>query len=66
MDLVEIMTIAIRAEVEARKLYLKGEAAATTDDARALFRQLATEEEKHKRLLLAKYEQLAGKEFTQW
>ena len=66
MDLLQIMTTAIRAEVEAKKLYLKGEEIATTDDAKELFRQLAAEEEKHKQRLLAKYQEMTGAAFTEW
>ena len=66
MDLLQIMETAIRAEVEAKRLYERGEAVATTDDARALFRKLAGEEEKHKQRLLAKYEEMTGAAFTEW
>jgi len=66
MDLLEIMEIAIRAEVEAKNLYLKGEQTATAEDARALFRHLAGEEEKHRQLLLAKYQEMTGKAAAEW
>jgi rubrerythrin len=65
-ELLEIMETAIRAEVDARKLYLRGEQAATTEEGRALFRQLASEEERHQQLLLRRYQDMTGTAFTQW
>jgi len=65
-ELLEIMQTAIRAEVEANKLYRRGEQSATSDDARELFRRLAEEEEQHKQMLLAKYQEMTGQAFTQW
>jgi rubrerythrin len=52
-------------EVEAKAFYLKGERESSTEDARALFRQLAGEEEQHRRMLLALYEKMAGKAYTE-
>lgn len=65
-ELLEIMEAAIRAEVEAQKLYRRGEQAAATEEGRALFRQLASEEERHQQLLLRRYQALTGSAFTQW
>jgi len=64
-DLLKIIETAIRAEVQAKELYLRGEQAATTDEARALFRRLAGEEEGHRQLLLAQYQEMTGKAFTE-
>ncbi|HUT74429.1 MAG TPA: ferritin family protein [Armatimonadota bacterium] len=65
MDVLKIMETAIRAEVEAKALYLRGEQAAATEDARALFRRLAAEEERHRELLLDLYQKLAGKAYAE-
>jgi rubrerythrin len=65
MELLKIVDAAIRMEVEAKAFYLKGERESSTEDARALFRQLAGEEEQHRRMLLALYEKMAGKAYTE-
>jgi rubrerythrin len=66
MELLEIMETAIRAEVDAKNLYLKGEQTATAEEARALFRRLAAEEEKHRQLLVAMYQEMTGKASAEW
>jgi len=65
-ELLEILETAIRAEVDAKKLYLKGAERASTPEAKALFTRLAAEEESHRVCLIDLYEQVAGHTWSEW
>ena len=66
-QLLAILETAIKREVEACKLYRRGEETATTPEAKALFRRLAAEETKHKELLVELYQQVAGRAvYEEW
>lgn len=65
-ELLDILETAIRAEVDARKLYMKGAERASSPEARALFERLAQEEEQHRVCLVDLYEQVAGHTWSEW
>ena len=65
MDLLKILEMAIRLEVDAKALYVKGEQETASEDARSLFSFLAAEEEKHRLLLLDLYQKTAGREYAE-
>ena len=60
-ELLKIIQEAIQREIMAAKLYEEGAVKANNDKAKALFSQLAKEEQHHRDLLLAQYQELAGK-----
>lgn len=66
-DMLAILETAIKREVEAAKLYSRGEAAATTPEAKNLFKRLFAEETRHKELLSELYQQVTGRTpYEEW
>ena len=61
MDLLGIVEQAIKREVSSYRLYTEAESKASTEESRQLFQRLAGEEQKHKELLIAEYEKIAGR-----
>ena len=61
MDLLEIIEQAIKREVSSHRLYSEAAAKASTGESRQLFQRLASEEQRHKDLLIAEYERVAGR-----
>jgi rubrerythrin len=65
-QLLEILETAIRAEVDAKRLYLKGAERASNPEAKALFTRLAEEEDSHRVCLIDLYEQIVGRTWSEW
>lgn len=59
-ELLEILQAAIQREIMAAKLYKEGASKANNAKAKALLERLAAEEQGHRDLLQAEYEELAG------
>ena len=60
-ELLRIIQEAIQREIMAAKLYEEGAAKANNEHAKSLLLQLAKEERRHRDLLQAQYQELAGK-----
>jgi len=59
-ELLQILEAAIQREIMAARFYEEGAAKANHAKAKALLEQLAKEEHRHRELLRAQYEELAG------
>ncbi len=60
-ELLKILEAAIQREIMAAKVYAEAEAKANHAKAKALLEQLSKEEQRHRDLLRAQYEELAGR-----